>query len=98
MAQKAAVIFEPMTPEQCLTMKRVNNNCQGRMFHYHRLLCAGFCAHTDGTGFLTSLDSHSKDSAELLILLPAPKYRFVGFDDSIKSSGKPFRHDALPDE
>jgi hypothetical protein len=58
------------------------------MFHYHRL----------ETGFLTSFDSRSKDSAEVLILLPAPKYRFVGFAGSIKSSVEPFRHDTLPDE
>jgi hypothetical protein len=65
------------------------------MFHYHRLLCAGFCAHTDGARFVTSFDSRSKDSAELRILLSTLKYFFVG---SSKSSDKPFRHDALPDE
>jgi hypothetical protein len=63
--------------------------------HYHRLLCAGFRAHTDWTEFLTLLDSRSKDSAELLILLPNPKYSFVG---SVKNRAVPFQHDALPDE
>jgi hypothetical protein len=28
MAKKGEVIFEPMTAEQCLTLKSVNNNCQ----------------------------------------------------------------------
>jgi hypothetical protein len=63
--------------------------------HYHWLLCAGFRAHTDWTEFLTLLDSRSKDSAELLILLPNPKYSFVG---SVKNRAVPFQHDALPDE
>jgi len=62
--------------------------------HYHRLLCAGFCAQSDWAEFATLFDSRSKDSAEFLIL-PNPKCSFVG---SFKSSGDPFQHDALPDE
>jgi hypothetical protein len=64
------------------------------VFHYRRLLCARFCAHTDWAEFATLFDSCSKDSAELLIL-PNPKCSFVG---SIKSHAVPFQHDALPDE
>jgi hypothetical protein len=64
------------------------------VFHYHRLFCAGFCAHTDWAEFVTFLDSRLEDSAELLIL-PNPKCSFVG---SIKSHAVPFQHDALPDE
>jgi len=62
--------------------------------HYHRLLCAGFCAQSDWAEFATLFDSRSKDSAEFLIL-PNPKCSFVG---SIKSHAVPFQHDALPDE
>ena len=62
------------------------------MFHYHRLLCAGFCAHTDWAKFMTLFNSRSKDSTELLIL-PNPKCSFVG---SVKSHAVPFKHDAHP--
>jgi hypothetical protein len=62
--------------------------------HYHRLLCAGFCAQSDWAEFATLFDSRSKDSAEFLIL-PNPKCSFVG---SIKSHAVPFKHDALPDK
>jgi|SRR6516162_8658941 len=57
------------------------------VFHYHWLLCAEFCAYTDWAEFVTLLDSRAKDSAELLILLPNPKYSLVG---SIKSRAVPF--------